>query len=52
MSKVSAVLVTCDLCHLVSAEELLSRAILAGGAVLLACLMLLCIFQFSSVQKR
>ncbi|KAG1938532.1 interleukin-12 receptor subunit beta-2 [Pimephales promelas] len=39
-------------CTLSDAEELLSRAILAGGAVLLACLMLLCIFQFSSVQKR
>ncbi|XP_067315993.1 interleukin-12 receptor subunit beta-2 [Pseudorasbora parva] len=33
-------------------ENLLSIVILAGGAVLLACLFLLCICQFSTVQKR
>ncbi|XP_051752447.1 interleukin-12 receptor subunit beta-2 isoform X1 [Ctenopharyngodon idella] len=39
-------------CTPTDAEKLLSHVILAGGAVLLACLILLCICQFSSVQKR
>ncbi|XP_043097614.1 interleukin-12 receptor subunit beta-2 isoform X2 [Puntigrus tetrazona] len=34
------------------AEKTLSLVILAGGAVLLACLILLCFCQFTSVQKR
>ncbi|XP_016431571.1 interleukin-12 receptor subunit beta-2-like [Sinocyclocheilus rhinocerous] len=33
-------------------ERMLSLVILAGGAVLLACLILLCICQFSSVHRR
>uniref|UniRef100_A0A671T0H6 Interleukin-12 receptor subunit beta-2-like n=1 Tax=Sinocyclocheilus anshuiensis TaxID=1608454 RepID=A0A671T0H6_9TELE len=33
-------------------ERMLSLVILAGGGVLLACLILLCICQFSSVHKR
>ncbi|KTG41814.1 hypothetical protein cypCar_00017262 [Cyprinus carpio] len=33
-------------------EKMLSLVILAGGAVLLACLILLCICQFSSVHRR
>ncbi|XP_051996821.1 interleukin-12 receptor subunit beta-2-like isoform X1 [Xyrauchen texanus] len=33
-------------------EKLLSLVILAGGAVLLTCLVLLCICQFSCVQSR
>ncbi|ROL44469.1 Interleukin-12 receptor subunit beta-2 [Anabarilius grahami] len=39
-------------CTPTDAEKLLSHVILAGGGVLLACLILLCICQFSSVQKR
>ncbi|XP_067230916.1 interleukin-12 receptor subunit beta-2 isoform X2 [Chanodichthys erythropterus] len=39
-------------CTPTNAEKLLSHVILAGGGVLLACLILLCICQFSSVQKR
>ncbi|KAK2889271.1 hypothetical protein Q8A67_014646 [Cirrhinus molitorella] len=35
-----------------NSERTLSLVILAGGAVLLACLILLCICQFTSVQKR
>uniref|UniRef100_A0A8C0Y0A3 Interleukin 12 receptor, beta 2a n=1 Tax=Cyprinus carpio carpio TaxID=630221 RepID=A0A8C0Y0A3_CYPCA len=33
-------------------ERMLSLVILTGGAVLLACLILLCFCQFTSVQKR
>ncbi|XP_050969127.1 interleukin-12 receptor subunit beta-2 [Labeo rohita] len=33
-------------------ERMLSLVILAGGAVLLGCLILLCLCQFTSVQKR
>uniref|UniRef100_A0A9J8BVJ8 Interleukin 12 receptor, beta 2a n=3 Tax=Cyprinus carpio TaxID=7962 RepID=A0A9J8BVJ8_CYPCA len=39
-------------CTPLDSEKMLSLVILAGGAVLLACLILLCICQFSSVHRR
>ncbi|XP_052455675.1 interleukin-12 receptor subunit beta-2 isoform X1 [Carassius gibelio] len=39
-------------CTLSDSERILSLVILAGGVVLLACLILLCICQFSSVHRR
>nr|XP_055070079.1 interleukin-12 receptor subunit beta-2 [Misgurnus anguillicaudatus] len=39
-------------CTLSDSEKLLSLVILAGGTVLLICLIILCFCQFSSVQKR
>ncbi|XP_051987123.1 interleukin-12 receptor subunit beta-2-like [Xyrauchen texanus] len=39
-------------CTTSDTEKLLSVVILAGGAVLLTCLIILCICQFSSVQSR